>query len=152
MSDFTVLKIDAFRKIDDEWCCPLASTMTDLTTGIALIFFAASKSNMNFLNLVQSARNELTTPPPLFVLTASDQSSTPLLTQMSLSSQSLPQLFITDITGIIRPTSIYNGHRAKLSLANYLKDQQAVAIDKFSSVQRNVLGSSVEQAQAESAV
>ena len=152
MSDYTTLTIDAFRKIDNEWCCPLASTMTELSSGIALIFFAASRANMNYLTLIDNVRKQMTGIPPLFVLGASIPNCTPLITDMSLSAQTLPQLFITDITGILRPTSIYMGHRAEQSLLQFLNDQQAASIKKYSSVQRSTLGSSVEQAQSKSAI
>lgn len=152
MADHTVVAIDAFRKIDGNWCCPLASSMTSLTNGIALILFTASRNNAGYWNLIDSVRSTMANPPPLLVLNASDQSCRPLLTQMSLSPQSLPQLFVTDLTGIITPMSTYNGHRVTEGLLNYLLEQQQLSITKYSPNRQLTVGSSVEQSQAKSAV
>ena len=127
-----MIGVDSFRKIDGIWSCAQAAARTDVETGICLIFFAGHRRNHLFLDLIDTVRKKMAKPPALLVLQAADPSCHTIMMQMSLSATNLPQLFLTDISGILTPASYYNGHRAHDALLNYLEEKQKLAKATFS--------------------
>ena len=127
-----IVGIDSFRKIDGVWSCAQAAARTDVETGICLIFFAGHRNNHLFLSMVDNVRLSMTKVPAMLILQAAEPACHSIMMQMSLSATNLPQLFITDISGIITPSSYYNGHRASEPLLQFLNEQQRIAIATFS--------------------
>lgn len=128
---YLTANIDAFRKVGVNWTCALASALTGVEEAICLIFFTNHRDNLRYLKMIDTARNSLAQVPPLIVVQGADPTCRPLLTQLSISCDSLPQLFITDIEGVVSPLNIYNGHRQLDALSSYLRLLQAAAVTKF---------------------
>lgn len=132
-----LIGIDAFRKIDGRWSCAQAAAKTEVGTGICLIFFAGSRGNQAYIELVDTVRRSMVNMPPLLIVQAADPKFRPLLMQMSLSETNLPQLFIVDITGVITPSNFYNGHRSHDALLSHLITQQDAAVQLYTN---NIMG------------
>ena len=128
---FVNANIDAFRKVGANWTCALASALTSVEEAICLIFFTNHRDNLRYLNMIETARSSLPNVPPLIIVQGADPTCRPLLTQLSISCDSLPQLFITDIEGVVSPLNIYNGHRQLDSLSDHLRLLQTAAVTKF---------------------
>lgn len=127
--------IDSFRNINGQWTCALASAVTDAHTGICLLFFAGYRGNKPYLDMIESAREMMSTPPQLLLVQGADPVCRPLMMQLSISADSLPQLFITDLNGIIEPGDIYTGLRTSTALSTYLKARQASVTAQFQNPQ-----------------
>lgn len=126
-----LIGIDAFRKIDGVWSCAQAAAKTEVTTGICLILFVGHRGNQQYVEMVEQVRKSMTNVPPLLIFQASDPKCRPLMMQMSLSVTNLPQLFVVDITGVITPSSFYNGHRSPDALLAFLTKAQDTAVTLY---------------------